>query len=474
MKQQEQILPILLVHTIIITATSLMTLKITNSLQFQNEASDVMTFLVPIVLFIILMSAIVTHLWLHFRIVKKQTNINTLIHKINTMNQRMNFQRSVSISNIDDISELITLIDAMSDAIEQKNQETQNKVQVLDMTLDNICEQSRYLLQVVDVASQGDLSTQIQSVTGNESMIQLGTGISAMLNGLNDLIRLIKQASIQVHTSATDIETTAKQQEDTAKEQSISVNETISVVNVISATSKTLLETMNSVAVITRNMATTASQGKTALLTMEDAMHHMVGATESIDNKLTVISEKTSNINLIVTTITRIADQTNLLSLNAAIEAEKAGKYGIGFSVVAVEIRRLAEQTAVAIWDIEKMVKDMLMAVSEGVSEINHFAEEIQSGVENVSQVVLLLSNIIENVQNLIPQFDMLHNGMQSQSQAAEQISDSMTHLNKNAQQTTIALQQINEIIVDMNDAARILQNTVSKFKLAEDEIEWY
>ena len=91
-----------------------------------------------------------------------------------------------------------------------------------------------------------------------------------------------------------------------------------------------------------------------------------------------------------------------------------------------------------------------------------------------MSQVVLQLSNIIENVQNLIPQFDMLHNGMQSQSQAAEQISDSMTHLNKNAQQTTIALQQINEIIVDMNDAARILQNTVSKFKLAEDEIEWY
>ena len=77
-------------------------------------------------------------------------------------------------------------------------------------------------------------------------------------------------------------------------------------------------------------------------------MRQLAEATTSISAKLGIISEKANNINSIVTTITKVADQTNLLSLNAAIEAEKAREYGLGFAVVAREIRRLADQTASA------------------------------------------------------------------------------------------------------------------------------
>src|SRR4030065_492004 len=95
-------------------------------------------------------------------------------------------------------------------------------------------------------------------------------------------------------------------------------------------------------------------------------MKHIVEAAGSISSKFEVLNEKANNINTVVTTITKVADQTNLLSLNAAIEAEKAGEYGFGFSVVAKEIRRLADQTAVATLDIEQMVKEMRSAVSAG------------------------------------------------------------------------------------------------------------
>ncbi len=107
-------------------------------------------------------------------------------------------------------------------------------------------------------------------------------------------------------------------------------------------------------------------------------MHHMKEASQSISGRLKTIYEKAENITTVVTTITKIAEQTNLLSLNAAIEAEKAGEYGLGFTVVAREIRRLADQTAVATLDIEQMVKEMQTAVSTGVMEMDKFIAEVE------------------------------------------------------------------------------------------------
>nr|WP_304949706.1 methyl-accepting chemotaxis protein [Verrucomicrobium spinosum] len=110
-----------------------------------------------------------------------------------------------------------------------------------------------------------------------------------------------------------------------------------------------------------------------------------------------------------VTTITKVADQTNLLSLNAAIEAEKAGEYGRGFAVVATEIRRLADQTAVATSDIEQMVKEMQSAVSAGVMGMDRFSEEVRRGAEVVDQVGTQLTEIIEKVQTLTPSFETVN-----------------------------------------------------------------
>ena len=86
-----------------------------------------------------------------------------------------------------------------------------------------------------------------------------------------------------------------------------------------------------------------------------------------------------------------MADQTNLLSLNAAIEAEKAGEYGRGFVVVATEIRRLADQTAVATYDIEQMVREIQSSVSAGVMGMDKFSEEVRRGMADMQQVLSLI-----------------------------------------------------------------------------------
>ena len=234
----------------------------------------------------------------------------------------------------------------------------------------------------------------------------------------------------------------------------------------ISATSKELVKTMNEVNQVAEETANLAGSGQTAIGRMESTMRHIMEASGSITGKLAVLSEKTTNINSVVTTITKVADQTNLLSLNAAIEAEKAGEYGLGFAGVAMEIRRLADQTAVATYDIEKMVKEMQSAVAAGVMGMDKFSEEVRRGVEEIRQVSTQLAQIIHQVQTLTPRFQTVNEGMHAQATGAQQISETLTQLSEAAHQTAESLRQSNLAIEQLNGAARGLQTSVARFKL--------
>ena len=186
----------------------------------------------------------------------------------------------------------------------------------------------------------------------------------------------------------------------------------------------------------------------------------------SINAKLAVLSEKAGNISQVVTTITKVADQTNLLSLNAAIEAEKAGEYGRGFAVVATEIRRLADQTAVATYDIEQMVKEIQSAVSAGVMGMDKFSDEVRGGMQEVQQVGVQLSEVIEQVQALAPRVESVSDGMQAQASGAEQITQALTQLSEAAQQTVDSLRQSGQAIDELSRVAIGLRGGVSRFTL--------
>ena len=165
-----------------------------------------------------------------------------------------------------------------------------------------------------------------------------------------------------------------------------------------------------------------------------------------------------------ITTITKVADQTNLLSLNAAIEAEKAGEYGRGFAVVAREICRLADQTAVATLAIERIIHEMRAAVTAGVVGMDQFAHEVQQGVEHVRTVGRQLGQMIAQVQALTPRFDTVNHAMQAQVGGAQQISAAMGQLSETAQQTAASLSTSNQAIAQLNAAAQGLHDEISRF----------
>ncbi|MGD9386041.1 MAG: methyl-accepting chemotaxis protein, partial [Thioalkalispiraceae bacterium] len=262
------------------------------------------------------------------------------------------------------------------------------------------------------------------------------------------------------------------QQEATVTEQAATANQISTTATEISTTAQGLVQTMDEVTGVTETTANAAADSQTALASMEQTMHHMMDATGNIGSKLSVLSEKASNINSVVTTITKVADQTNLLSLNAAIEAEKAGEYGVGFSVVATEIRRLADQTAVATWDIEQMVKEMQTAVAAGVMGMDKFTEEVKKGVDEVRHVGVQLADIIEQVQALLPRFEAVYEGMQNQALGAQQITESISQLSDGTHQTAESLRQSSDSIAQLNNAARMLQDGVSKFKIKERQYQ--
>ncbi len=322
------------------------------------------------------------------------------------------------------------------------------------------------ILDVVAQASEGDLTGEMMVFSGGDTIDHVANGIQKMLDGLNTLVSQVQQSGIQVTSSATEIAATAMEQEATVTEQAATTNEIKATVTQISATAKDLVKTMSEVTHVAWETSESAASGQTSLQRMADTMKQMMEATASIGSKLAVLNEKAANINTVVTTINKVADQTNLLSLNAAIEAEKAGEYGVGFAVVATEIRRLADQTAVATWDIEQMVKEMQSAVSAGVMGMDKFSEEVRRGVDEVRQVGGQLSRIIEQVQALIPRFEIVNEGMQSQATGAGQISDSMVQLSDTAQQTAESLRQSNFAIQQLNQAAVGLQEGVSRFKV--------
>jgi methyl-accepting chemotaxis protein WspA len=326
------------------------------------------------------------------------------------------------------------------------------------------------IVGVVDIAqriSNGDLTTQVEATDNRDEIGKLLTAFSKMNQGLKMLIGQVQQSGIQITTSTTQIAASGKQLEATVTEQVASTHQVVATAKEIAATSSHLAKTIEDVSMMSTATAQSACGGHKELSRMETTMRQLAESTTAISSKLGLISEKANNINSIITTITKVADQTNLLSLNAAIEAEKAGEYGLGFAVVAREIRRLADQTAVATLDIESMVKEMQSAVSTGVMEMDKFTTEVGQGVNVIRTISGKLTQIIEQVQTLTPRFQTVNEGMEAQSLGAQQISEAMVQLSEASTQTAEALREINGAIEQLNDAAQGLRIEISRFKIS-------
>jgi methyl-accepting chemotaxis protein WspA len=310
---------------------------------------------------------------------------------------------------------------------------------------------------------EGNLALRIP-VVGDDEITDLSKAFNGLMDKLQGLVRRVQESGIKVATSATELAASARQQEATVAQQAASTNEVESAARQIAHTARELATTMHDFTGASQQALDLAATGRDNLSRMEQTIRQVDSASSSIGDRLAAINAKATNITSIVTTITKVADQTNLLSLNAAIEAAKAGEFGQGFGVVAREIRRLADQTAVATLDIEQTVKEMQVAVSSGVMSMEKFSAEVRATVDDVSRASAQLGAVIDQVNVLGPRFLVVGEGMATQSQGAQQISTAMTELSQSASQTADALRESSRAIAQLNEAARELQKEVARF----------
>lgn len=324
------------------------------------------------------------------------------------------------------------------------------------------------LQQATRSLAEGTLSTRLAIDNEADEFSHVARSFNRMAETFEIIINQLKQVGVNISTSAAEIDIASKEQETIIIAQESTTKAIAVTANDISSTAKDFATTINEISRVAEDTSKLASEGRAGLSHMETVMRHMVDASGNIAAKLSVLNEKTGNITSVITTITKVADQTNLLSLNASIEAEKAGEYGRSFAVIAREIRRLAEQTAVATLDIEKIVTEIVGAVSSSVMGVDDFTQEIRAGVEQIRKVGEKLSTIIEQVQNLTTQFEMVNQGMQTQSAGAEQINEAINQLSQTAKQTSESIHQFRKTVQELDSSTQDLRRVVSQITKSE------
>jgi methyl-accepting chemotaxis protein WspA len=317
-------------------------------------------------------------------------------------------------------------------------------------------------IEAIDVVN-ADFTRRIVTQTNAETM-PISLKFNHFMDHLLATIRRVKISGLAVSSSMPQITQSSKDLSRRISDFSSFTTEVGATAKEISVTSQELVKLMTDVSQTATNTALLATSGQNELVRLEATMRQMEEASRQISKRLAVISEKAANITTVVTTINKFADQTNLLSLNASIEAEKAGEYGLGFAVVAREIRRLADQVALATYDIEQMVKEMKSAVSSGVMEMDKFSDEVRNDVRDVRNIGSQLAQIIAHVQTLIPCFDSVHSAVQAQAEGAQQISDSMSQLNEAVEQASSSLRSASGTLGTVVEAAGELQREISEF----------
>ena len=291
-----------------------------------------------------------------------------------------------------------------------------------------------HLAAAADAVSGGDLSHQVEP-TGASELRRVGESFNTMVEGLRKLIAQVRGASVKVSDAASGLAIVSEQLATTTTEQSAAITETSASTEELGRTSVAIAETVDAVALQAHETRENLEQAEADIQASAD--------------RTTALAERVREIGGILVLIDDLADQTNLLALNAAIEAARAGENGRGFSVVAEEVRRLAERSKVSASDINKIIEGIRTETDATVMAMEQGSKQLQQGI-----------GLLHDVADATAKTSFT---TQDQRNATGQVVEAMEQLSDSSRQVSGTAQEIATAVADLATLASQLEHTAAQ-----------
>ena len=297
----------------------------------------------------------------------------------------------------------------------------------------------------------------------------LGNSFKSMTINLSDIIRQMGDGSTQLVSAANEVASSSEQMSRGAKDQT---DQMVQVSTAVEEMTATIVETSKNAAEATtgsRKAADTAGTGGQIVNETIQGMQKIAAVVRESAQSIGKLAKSADQIGEIIGVIDDIADQTNLLALNAAIEAARAGEQGRGFAVVADEVRKLAERTGKATGEITAMIKGIQQETTDAVKSMEAGILEVDKGRELADKAGSSLNEIVTMAQQVSDMIVQIATASEEQSSAAEQISKNVENVSTIARESATGAQQSATAAEELNRQAEAMKQIVAKFKISQE-----
>jgi methyl-accepting chemotaxis protein len=336
-----------------------------------------------------------------------------------------------------------------------------------------ISQATRSVLVQAKAISTGDLTCEDLEIQSEDELGDLAAAINTMSGNLEHMILAISESSLQVAGASEELSLSAALQAQGAESQQDQTAQIAAAMQEMASTVQQVSENCGRATKAAQRAAETAREGGAVV---EQALAQMRSIAESVGGtarKIEELGKSSHRIGRIAAVIDDIADQTNLLALNAAIEAARAGEQGRGFAVVADEVRKLAERTTTATKEIAEMIATIQDGTKGAVKAMEVGSQQVQEGVNSTARAGQSLEQIIrmsEEVGSMISQIDT---AAAQQSQATADVNQNMDRIAQVVRESALAAKESAKACQDLSQLALSLQNMVGSFKLGRDRKGW-
>jgi methyl-accepting chemotaxis protein len=333
------------------------------------------------------------------------------------------------------------------------------------LMLGRVLQPLKDLAEKAEMIAAGDLTVDIVG-TSNDEVGQLSSSFMSMVERLRGTIGRLVEASAAVASASAEISASTEEMAAGAREQTSQVTAVAASVEHLSRTTADNSKGAVSTAESARGARASAEEGGKVVEQSVQSMKRIAQVVQVSAETVRTLGRSSAQIGQIISVIDDIADQTNLLALNAAIEAARAGEQGRGFAVVADEVRKLAERTTTATKEIADMIQKIQNDTGEAVRSMEQGTTEVDNGIKLADAAGSSLRGIVSMSQTVTDMVAQIASASELQASASEQISKSVDGISSVARETATGIQQIARTAEDLNRLTENLQELIGQFRL--------